>query len=513
MLPTMKRWILPPLHLVLSLALAVTPLLPAQAQLPALGDTGSMTLGAERKLGDQIADELYRDPDYLDDPVLMEYVQTIWDALRSAAKARGELTPEQDERFAWQIILGRDREVNAFALPGGYMGVYLGLISIVSNRDELASVLGHELSHITQRHISRLMTHDGQQTPLLVAALILAALAASKSPDAASALVVGGQALTVQNQLKFSRDMEREADRVGYGVMTSAGFNGQGFVTMFDKLQQASRLNDNGAYPYLRSHPLTTERIADMQARQQLKGAPTPLPVGQAQPIALDHAMIMARAQVLSTPGVDQQRLWLAEPDGPGFAGQPVWHQVTALYTAALAASQLRDHATASRMAARLSPLVQGDPAALRLQRLLVAEVALAGGNPVPAAALPLSSQGARPELFLAAQARLQGAAPAQAEAVAEVLQTWVTLHGQDALAWQWLSSAWNAAGQPIRAVRAEAEAKAAHYDYGGALDRFKAAQELVRRGGAVVDHVEASIIDSRTRELSSTVREQAVQR
>lgn len=509
----MPRWIFRPLPFFWSVLLVVGLVPPAQAQLPALGDAGTMTLGAERKLGDQIAYELYRDPDYLDDPVLMEYVQTIWDALREAARKRGELTPDQDERFAWEIILGRDREVNAFALPGGYMGVYLGLISIVSNRDELASVLGHELSHITQRHISRLMTHDGQQTPLLVGALILAALAASRSPDAASALVVGGQALTLQNQLKFSRDMEREADRVGYGVMTSAGFDGQGFVTMFDKLQQASRLNDNEAYPYLRNHPLTTERIADMQARQQLKGAPTPLPKGQVQPIALDHAMIMARARVLSTPGVDQQRLWLAEPEGPGFAGLPAWHQVMALYTAALAASQLRDFRQADRMAARIYPLVQGDAAALRLQRLLVAEVALAGGNPVPAAALSLSSQGARPELLLAAQARLQAASPAQAEPVAEMLQTWVTVHGHDALAWQWLSSAWNAAGQPVRAVRAEAEAKVAHYDYGGALDRFKAAQELVRRAGGGADHVEASIIDARTRELNSMVREQSLQR
>jgi predicted Zn-dependent protease len=140
------------------------------AQLPALGDGEGMTLGAERRLGDQIARELYRDSDYLDDPVLQEYVEGIWRQLMQAARQRGELTPEQDELFAWQVVLGRDRQVNAFALPGGYMGVYLGLIAVVANRDELASVLGHELSHITQRHISRLMSKEGQQTPLLVAA-------------------------------------------------------------------------------------------------------------------------------------------------------------------------------------------------------------------------------------------------------------------------------------------------------------------------------------------------------
>ena len=81
-----------------------------------------MTLGAERRLGDQIARELFRDPDYLDDPVLQAYVEDIWLSLMQAARARGELTPDQDERFAWTVVLGRDRQVNAFALPGGYMG-------------------------------------------------------------------------------------------------------------------------------------------------------------------------------------------------------------------------------------------------------------------------------------------------------------------------------------------------------------------------------------------------------
>ena len=267
---------------------------PTNLQLPTLGDGSDMTSSDERRLGDRIAREIYRDPDYIDDPVLGEYVQGIWQPLLAAARARGDLTPELDERFAWEIMLGRDRTVNAFALPGGYLGVHLGLIAIVGSRDELASVLGHELSHVTQRHISRLMSKQGQQAPWLIGAMILGVLAASKSADAGNALIVGGQAVAAQTQLNFSRDMEREADRIGFGVMTQAGFEAQGFVSMFDKLQQASRLNDNGAYPYLRSHPLTTERIADMRAR---------LPLGAATAVSAtfsaEHAMISARARAL----------------------------------------------------------------------------------------------------------------------------------------------------------------------------------------------------------------------
>ena len=229
---------------ILALSLLLTPVwsqLPNSASnLPALGDGADMTLSAERKLGDRIARELYRDPDYLEDPILDEYLHNIWQPLVKGAQARGEMSPELQERFAWKILIGRDRSVNAFALPGGYLGIHLGLISVVTTRDELASVMAHELSHVTQRHISRSMSDQARMTPWLIGAMILGMLAASKSAQGAQAMIVGGQAMAAQSQLNFSRDMEREADRIGYGVMSEAGFDTQGFVTMFGKLQQAS---------------------------------------------------------------------------------------------------------------------------------------------------------------------------------------------------------------------------------------------------------------------------------
>lgn len=515
--------------------------------MPTLGDASDLSSSDERRLGDRIAREIYRDPDYLDDPVLAEYVQGIWEPLLAAARKRGDLSPELSQRFAWEIMLGRDRTVNAFALPGGYLGVHLGLIAVVSNRDELASVLGHELSHVTQRHISRLMAKQGQQAPWMIGAMILGALAASKSVDAGNALIVGGQAVAAQNQLNFSRDMEREADRVGFGVMTEAGFEAQGFVSMFDKLQQASRLNDNGAYPYLRSHPLTTERIADMQSRQGLAA-----PGSAKAELTLEHALVAARARVLSNADVDALRARQADADSANLSTQAAPRQAGVWYGAALAASQLRDFAKARIDLQRLHGLVTGDASAARLARLLQAEIALragdAGGaatvlNTSPEAATApnqASTQGpalatGRPELLLAAQIALQqiqgghandsgGAALA---AVALRLQTWVAAHPRDAQAWQLLSSVQGAQHQTLRALRADAETQVARLDYAAALDRFKAAQAFSRQraigqgganGGAsasqaAADHIDASIIDTRQRQVELLLKEQTLDR
>jgi predicted Zn-dependent protease len=480
---------------------------PARAQiqaLPGLGDGGEMTASAERNLGDQIARELYRDTDYIDDPVIAAYVQEIWQRLLAAARQRGELTPELDERFAWTILLGRDRNVNAFALPGGYLGLNMGLIATVGSRDELATVLGHELSHVTQRHISRIMSRQGKQMPWMLAGLILGMIAASKSrnADAGQAVIMGSQALFMQNQLSFSRDMEREADRVGFGVMTQAGFAPQGAAAMFEKLQYASRLNDNGSYPYLRSHPLTTERISDMQGRFQFRlDAAPPLP------LAMDHAMIAARARVLTRPGVDVLRLWVDAASSGEFARSSPAQQAGTLYAAALSAKDLRDFKAARAMAERLTARTAEDSSSAKLARWLNAEIELAGGGAAKAFALLDVKSKERPEMLLAADMAVATRQPAP---MVPVLRDWVATHSRDATAWRALANLYGAQNDTLRAVRADAEANVAILDYPAARDRFKAAQELVRKPGAPIDHYEASIIDTRARDVEALVKRQA---
>ncbi|WP_232538076.1 M48 family metalloprotease [Comamonas testosteroni] len=523
---------------------AVSPLTSSAqaAGLPTLGDgASSLTTGEERRMGDSIARELYRDPDYLDDPVLQEYVEGIWLHLQDAARKNGELSPELEERFAWTLLLGKDRQVNAFALPGGYMGVYLGLIGVVSSGDELASVIAHETSHITQRHIARMMAQQGKQTPLMLASMLLGALAATRSPDAAMAIMMGGPAAVMQNQLNFSRAMESEADRMGYSLMSPAGFAPQGFVSMFGKLQQASRLNDNGSWPYLRSHPLTTQRIADMDSRiPPGKRAADPVPT-------LEHVMMAARARVISNQGVEVRRQWARLPRSGSFSSLSQFEQVAQLYAATLSAMYLRDWPLAREMVQRLLAATAGNAPANIQARWLNAELEFKADNPQAAlAALPLHSDNApqaaprvtasgnlagpreagprearpslatidvvervaprRPELLLKTEIllRLNQAGP-----MASPLQTWVTDHPRDGSAWQTLARVWRSQGQEMRALRAEAEAQVAHYDYAAAVDRFKAAQDLARKAGAGADYFEASIIDTRLRAVEELLREQ----
>jgi predicted Zn-dependent protease len=295
--------------------------------------------------------------------------------------------------------------------------------------------------------------------------------------------------------------MEREADRIGLAVATQAGFDPQAFATMFEKLQHATRLNDSGAYPYLRTHPMTTERIAEVQQRIQLA------PAAASRGADMLHLMMAGRAKVLSEPGVDVLRSYVgADAARPG--GNRA-REAGAVYAAALGQMKLRDTKAALALIPRLTDLTAGNPQALRQTRLLAAEIALAAGDAGPAEAL--GEAGGRPELLLSAQARIRAGHAAQA---GDKLQTWVALHPKDSLAWQTLSQVWTAQGMQLRAIRADAEAQAAHMEWQGALDRFRAAQELSRKPGlAQRDHIEASIVDARAREMSSLLREQALER
>ncbi len=499
--------------LLMAATLALPPSVPAGAQpvadsrnaLPSLGDGAAegFTVATERRLGDRIMRELRRDRDYLDDPLLLDHLQRMWDGLIAAARARGDITPELADRFAWELFLVRDRSVNAFALPGGYIGVHLGLVAVTATSDELASVLAHELSHVSQRHIARSVDAGKGASFAGIASLILGVLVAGRSPEAAQALITGGQAVSLQGRLNFSRDMEREADRVGYGVLSGAGYAPSGMAAMFEKLQQAARLNDSQNFPYLRSHPLTTERIGEARARLGIDGAAPP-------PRTLAYALLQARARVLmDTRDAALQRAQDFDRRLPG--ADAALERAAALYTSALASVLRRDVARADASIAALRPLVEGDAQARSVMELLALQARIDRGDAAGAAelyaraALPDS----RPAMIAQAQvALLPGSAATLQRNAAERLQTWLAEHGGDALAWGQIAQLWGRLGEPLRSVRAEAESHAAMGDLVGAIERLRAGQRLAL-GARRSDGVEVSVIDARLRELERQRREQ----
>lgn len=243
--------------------LALALLLPLSAQALELPDLGESSRGAfselqEAQMGREIMRQIRGDKDYLDDPEIVDYLNALGERLAAASSDPGR-------RF--QFFAVRDASINAFALPGGFIGVHTGLLSAARNESELAGVLAHEISHVTQNHIARIIDVQSNTALVTLAAMAVAILAARSNSDVAQAAIVGSQAYAMQNQLDFTREHEREADRVGFQTLSTAGFAPEGMATFFQRLQEQGRLYDSSAPAYLRTHPLTYERIADMQNR------------------------------------------------------------------------------------------------------------------------------------------------------------------------------------------------------------------------------------------------------
>ena len=232
----------------------------AQSALPDLGSAGDLELSPqmERRLGESIVREMRRDPQFIDDPELSEYLGTIGARLSQAMGAR------QDFEFFGV----RDPSINAFALPGGFVGVHTGLIAAADTESELASVLAHELSHVTQRHIARMLGQQKQMQLPVLAAMAAALLLGRSRPDLAGGATAAVQGAAVSTQLAYSRDFERDADRTGLQALAAAGYDARAMAVFFEKMQRSQRVSDDGTLPgYLRTHPVTTERIADAQNR------------------------------------------------------------------------------------------------------------------------------------------------------------------------------------------------------------------------------------------------------
>lgn len=228
--------------------------------LPDLGDSSqtALTPQDERRIGEEIMRDVNASGDVIRDIEVVDYLRNL--GYRLAANSG-----ESPQKFTFFVV--QDSSINAFALPAGIIGVHSGLIMAAGSESELASVIGHEIGHVTQRHIARMIAQQKQDAWQSFAAMAFALLAARSNPQLAGASMQAAQAGAIQKQLDYTREHEREADRVGLQILNQAGFDVRAMPAFFDKLIKGTRFYEGSAPAFLRTHPLTTERIADVRNR------------------------------------------------------------------------------------------------------------------------------------------------------------------------------------------------------------------------------------------------------
>ncbi len=279
-------------HLVLLIPLLAMPGVLADG-LPDLGEASQSGFSpqTERRIGEAIMVDVRHDRSLVDDTELTDYLNNLGYRLVASSA---------ENRQDFEFFVLRDNTLNAFALPGGFIGVHTGLILAAQSESELAAVLGHEIAHVTQRHLARIIAKQEQSAITSLAALAVAILAARSNPQVANAAMATAQATSIQTQLDFTREHEREADRIGIQTLTQAGFDPRGAVSFFERLQKFSRLYENNAPEYLRTHPITSDRIADLQNRLENK------PYRQV-PDSLEFQLV--RAKLRAGEGTPQQAI------------------------------------------------------------------------------------------------------------------------------------------------------------------------------------------------------------
>ena len=488
----------------------------AQSAGEALPDMGSsaaslITPADEARFAAMVMRELRRQDALIEDPLVVAWLQGL--GFRIAA-ASGE--PDHGYYF----FMMRDRQINAFATLGGLVGMNAGLVLEAEREDEVAGVLAHEVAHVTQRHLLRSAERaQKNQLPIMLAMLGAVAAAsqsdARNSGDAVSAAVVGAQALMVQMQIDYTRSNESEADRIGIETLTRAGFDPFGIADFFGRLARVSRNNSGGlqAPEYLRTHPVTTTRIAEARERATRLAAQPPPPLKAvsrdphlllpellrptaALPAAEEFAWARERLRVLSAASA---RDAVAEYEVRGWRdGAP---EVRYGYALALT----RDGRAAEALNV-LDALLQVEPRKLWL-RLAAAEAAHKAGRAADARqrfeALLADFPVHRAVSLSYAEALNETGSVASGARAQQVLRLLLAGGDEDALLQQRFARASELAGDANRASEAHAEAA---FLNGRAEDALKLLANLKDRDD--VDYVQRARVEARMAELMPVVLE-----
>lgn len=240
--------------------LAASPAHSSGVSLPDLGEAsgGVLTPAEERELGRSLLREVHRSAPLVTDPEISFYIDSLGRQLLANAR-------DADGPFYFLAI--DNGQVNAFAMPGGIIGVHTGLILEVRDEAELAAVLAHEIAHITQRHLARMFARGRDINFTTGLAILAGVLASTIDPTLGSAMITGSLAGGIQQQINFTRANEAEADRVGMQILQGTGFDPNAMADFFERLQELARGVGDQVPEYLRTHPVTLDRITDARNR------------------------------------------------------------------------------------------------------------------------------------------------------------------------------------------------------------------------------------------------------
>ena len=265
--------------------------------LPEMGDSAGTLISPqeEKQLGEAFFRGLHQQVDINQDSEIQQYIQNMGEKLVSHSD-----TPA----YPFHFFVVMENAINAFAGPGGYIGVNSGLILMTEAESELASVMAHEIAHVTQRHLYRSYEASSRLSIPMVAATLGAILLGTQSGAAGQAAIMAIQAGSVQFQINFTREHEEEADRVGMQTLSQSVFDPRSMPTFFERLQQSTRYAGQNVPEFLRTHPVTASRISDSRGRADN------YPYKQ-YPDSLAYQLIKTKLQVLLSVDNDEIRTLL----------------------------------------------------------------------------------------------------------------------------------------------------------------------------------------------------------
>lgn len=457
---------------------------PAELQLPNIGDPAGAILSPqeEAKIGEAFMRNVRRSVTITTDPEIDEFIQALGYRLVAAGDA-------QSRNYSFFVV--EDSAINAFAGPGGYIGVNSGLILTADSESEVASVLAHEIAHVNQRHLLRAVDSARRLSLPATAALIAAIALGGKNAQVAQAAITATMAGAQQAQINFTRAQEQEADRVGLQILAGAGFDPRSMPAFFEQLMRASRFAEGGAPELLRTHPVTASRVSDTRNRAELYPERT---------VSDSEAFAYARAKLRVLTGGDAQqtaqRFTSMLSKATGIERQAL------RYGRALAWAKARRYGDAR---AEITKLLKEDPERIALL-IAASEIDAADGRIKQA--LTTCEQAVRiyprnyPLTVVYAKLLLEAEQPTQARLL---LQDHLRYRSGNPLLYKLLAEAEQRAGYPVEAQQALAEEAYLNGQTRQAIQHLRAARDLVRKG----DFYRGARLDAKLKELEEEARQE----